>query len=68
MDATNQIFALLRDVIPNIPESCTKLTLRLEVGTAPLVELEWLIKDNISFATHEQHFTLVAVGNTLTVR
>ena len=62
------LFELLRQVIPEIPEQCIKLVLTLEHGSCPVVECEFLVRAKIGVETHEQKYRLTPIDGTLTVR
>jgi hypothetical protein len=65
---TKGLFAILKQVIPDLPDSTTRLTLHMEVGHVPTIECEFQVRRGISIETHEQSFSLRPIDGTLVVR
>jgi hypothetical protein len=62
------LFQMLRNAVPEIPEKTTRLVLTLEHGSCPVIECQFLVKANIGFETHEQKYKLTPIDGTLVVR
>ena len=45
MQINRALLKVLRDVIPGIPPDCTRLVLKLEAGTGPIIECDSVVKN-----------------------
>lgn len=41
-NVTAELYSALRQMLPDIPEHATKLTLKLETGTLPIIEVDYM--------------------------
>ena len=62
------LFKLLRSVIPDIPEDATKLVLTLEVGSFPVIECRFVVRETARVELRERKYTLTPIDGTPNVR
>ena len=62
------LFELLRNAVPEIPERTTRLVLTLEHGSCPVIECEFLVRAPIGVETHGQKYKLTPIDGTIVVR
>jgi len=67
-DASRELFRLLNAAIPGLPENITKMSIKLECGSSPLIECTFIPKTIGGNEAHEQTFLLIAIDGTHNAR
>lgn len=53
--ATRSLFAVLKNLIPGVPEHCTRFQLLLSMDAPPQVQCDFIIKDAEANSIEEDH-------------